>query len=60
MENEERDTTCKCPIFLKFCMSIESSKCTKTVKYFDSMSAFARAMQGPRFEKTMFLIFKVA
>ncbi len=30
-------------IFLKFCMLVGPSECTKTVKYFDSMSAFACA-----------------
>jgi hypothetical protein len=34
---------CKCPIVLKFFMSIGFSDCMKTVKYLNSMSAFACA-----------------
>ena len=51
---------CQCPIVLKFFMSIGFSECMKTVKYLDSMAAFARAMPAQSFEKTMFLILKVA
>ncbi len=48
------------PIFLKFFMSIVPLESMKSVKYFLSMAAFARAMPAQSFEKTRFLILKVA
>ncbi len=43
LTNEEGDRTCNCRIVMKFSMSIGSSECMKSVKYFDAMAAFARA-----------------
>ncbi len=50
---------CDSPIVLKFFMSIVLPEGMKSVKYLNSMSAFARAMPAQSFEKTMFLSLKV-
>ena len=58
--DEEGDRTCNSRIVMKFSMSIGSSEWIKSVKSFDAMAAFARAMLAQSFKKLAFSILKIA